>query len=165
MNKKTIIICIILIITISAGIIYYNNTSKIDSEIPSINTNIRRGNTEYNQAVNALNNKNYSQAQQRSINALENYGNVSEKLNTTIELAKNQNETILLEYLMITQTEIDQKINATKEILTGIELINNNNYYSSIEHFRKSNTIMSNTTQYSDKRNQIESNYPEKFIK
>lgn len=165
MNKKTIIICIILIIIISAGIIYYNNTSKIDSDIPSINTNIRRGNTEYNQAVTALNNRNYSQAEQRFINALKSYGNVSEKLNTTIELAKNQNETILLEYLTLTQTEIDQKINATKENLVGIELINNNNYYSSIEHFRKSNVIMSNTTQYSDKRKQIELNYPEKFIK
>lgn len=165
MNKKTMIICIILIIMISAGIIYYNNTYKIDSEIPSINNNIRTGNSEYNQAVLALNNKNYSQAEQRSMNALKNYGNVSEKLNTTIQLAQDQNETILLEYLMLTQTEIDQKINATQEILVGIELINNNNYYSSIEHFRKSNAIMSNTTQYSDKRNQIESNYPEKFIK
>ena len=165
MNKKAVIICIILILMISAGLIYYNNTSKIDSEIPTINTNIRRGNTEYNQAVTALNSKNYSQAEKYSIDALEKYGNASYELDRTIELANKQNDTILLEYLTLTKTEIDEKINATNEILLGINLINNNSYYSSIEHFRNSNKIMSNTTQYSDKRNQIEQNYPDKFIK
>ena len=163
MNKKAVIVLIILLLFVIAGLIYINNVYKIDSEIPYINSNLNKGNEQYNQAVLSLNNRQYLDAQKKFNESLTYYSNAREKTETALQIAENKEDTILVEYLNATLTEIDLKINATNENNEGINL-RDNSTSSAYMHYTNSNNILQNISQYSDKRSQLEQQYPEKFL-
>lgn len=163
MNRKAVIALIILLILVILGLIYLNNVYKIDSEIPYINSNLNQANDEYNSAVLNLNNRQYIDAQKKFNHSLELYHNARDKTETALQIAENKNDTVLVEYLNATLTEIDYKISAVNEINEGIN-IRDSNYSGALMHFTNSNNIMQNMTQYSDKRIQIEQQHPDKFL-
>jgi uncharacterized protein YxeA len=163
MNKKAVIAIIILLLLVIAGLIYITNVYKIDSEIPYINSNLNKGNNEYNQAVLSLNNRQYIDAQKKFNDSLMYYSNAREKTETALQIAENKDDEILIEYLNATLTEINLKIQAVSEINEGIN-IRDNSSSSAYMHYTNSNNILQNITQYSDKRSQLEQQYPEKFI-
>lgn len=163
MNRKAVIGIIILLVLVIAGILYVGSVYKIDSEIPQINSNLNNGNTEYNNGVLLLNNQKYAEAQQKFNSTLDYYYNARQKTETALTIAQNKQDDILEEYFTITLEEIDTKINAVNEALEGIN-VRNNSSSMALLHYSNSNKEMNNTTQYSDRRNQIEQQYPDKFL-
>ena len=81
-------------------------------------------------------------------------------LNKTIK----ENDSILTEYFKHTTEEIDLKIQSLEEIQKGIGDVNSNNLQSSKEHFKKSNQLIQNTSQYTIERNNLEKQHLDKFI-
>jgi Tfp pilus assembly protein PilF len=163
MNKKAVIGLIILLILVIAGILYVGSVYKIDSEIPQINSNLNNGNTEYNNGVLLLNNRKYDEAQKKFNTTLSYYHNARQKTETAMTIAQTKEDKILEEYFTVTLAEIDSKINAINEIMEGIT-VRNNSSSEALSHYANSNSLMNNSTQYSDRRNQIEQQHPEKFI-
>lgn len=163
MNRKAVIAVIILLVLVIAGLIYITNVYKIDSEIPYINSNLNKGNEEYNQAVLLLNNRNYIEAQKKFNDSLMYYSNARDKTETALQIAENKEDTVLVDYFNATLTEISLKMDAVSEINEGIN-IRDNSSSESYMHYTNSNKILENITQYSDKRNNLEQQYPEKFM-
>lgn len=163
MNKKIVLVLIILLLFVIAGLIYITTVYKIDSEIPYINSNINKGNEEYNKAVLSLNNRQYLDAQTKFNDSLSYYSNAREKTETALQIAANKEDVILVEYLNATLTELDIKINAVNENIEGIN-IKDNSSSSAYMHYTNANKILQNITQYSDKRIQLEQQHPEKFL-
>lgn len=163
MNKKVVITLIILLLLVIAGLIYITNVYKIDSEIPYINSNLNKGNDEYNSAVLSLNNRQYLDAQKKFNESLNHYSNAREKTETALQIAENKEDAILVEYLNATLTELDLKITAINENNEGIN-IRDNSSSTAYMHYTNANKILQNITQYSDKRSQLEQQHPEKFL-
>jgi signal recognition particle GTPase len=163
MNKKAAIMLIILLLLVIAGLIYITNVYKIDSEIPTINSNLNKGNEQYNQAVLSLNNRQYLDAQKKFNESLKYYSIAGDKTATALQIAENKEDEILVEYLNATLTEINIKINAVNEINEGIN-VRDYSSSSAYTHYTNSNKLLQNITQYSDKRSQLEQQHPEKFI-
>ncbi|RAP51881.1 MAG: hypothetical protein BZ133_02175 [Methanosphaera sp. SHI613] len=163
MNKKAAIMLIILLLLVIAGLIYITNVYKIDSEIPTINSNLNKGNEQYNQAVLSLNNRQYLDAQKKFNESLKYYSIAGDKTATALQIAENKEDEVLVEYLNATLTEINIKINAVNEINEGIN-VRDNSSSSAYTHYTNSNKLLQNITQYSDKRSQLEQQHPEKFI-
>lgn len=163
MNKKAAIMLIILLLLVIAGLIYITNVYKIDSEIPTINSNLNKGNEQYNQAVLSLNNRQYLDAQKKFNESLKYYSIAGDKTATALQIAENKEDEVLVEYLNATLTEINIKINAVNEINEGIN-VRYNSSSSAYTHYTNSNKLLQNITQYSDKRSQLEQQHPEKFI-
>ena len=163
MNKKAVISLIILLLLVIIGLIYINSVYKIDSEIPTINSNLNKGNTEFNTGVSYLNNRQYIEAQKRFNDTLRYYSTARDKTETALQIAENKEDDVLVEYLNATLTEIDYKINAVNEINEGINIRDNSSSIA-YQHYTNSNNILKNITQYSDKRTQLEQAHPEKFL-
>lgn len=163
MNRNAIIGLIILILLVIVGILYVGSVYKIDSEIPQINSNLNNGNTEYNNGVLLLNNRKYNEAQTKFNTTLEYYYNARQKTETALSIAQTKEDNVLEEYFTVTLAEIDSKINAINEALEGIN-IRNTSSSEALSHYSNSNSLMNNSTQYSDRRKQLEQQYPDKFI-
>ena len=163
MNKKAIICCLIALCILIVGIFYIDNIYKPQSQLPSINSNLESGNTKYNEAVGYINNENYEKATQSIDESLTNYNKAKNDTQIALNKSINRNDTVLTQYFNYTLDELDMKINAANEMKNGLALINPNDYSLSKEHFNKSNEIMQNTTQYNDRREELENQNPDKF--
>ena len=163
MNKKLIIGTILLLLVIIAGYVYITEMNKADTEIPNINSHLQNGNREYNQAVTYLNSKNYSLTTQHINESYKEYMLSKESTEDAIKKARNNNESIQVEYLNYTLSELDTKINATVEMFNGLNYVNSNPSLA-LSYFARSNKLMDNATQYSDKRRLLEEQYPDNFI-
>ncbi|WP_455646110.1 hypothetical protein [Methanosphaera sp.] len=153
-----------MIILVIIGLFHISNTSKASGDIPSINSNLQSGNEHYNIIATDINEQKYSEAKTESDKTLEYYSKAKNSTQNALNKAIKQNDSIQIEYLNYTLDEINMKINATYEIRSGINLINPDDLSISENHFQTSNQLIQNTTQYTDKRNQLEKQYPDKFI-
>lgn len=163
MNKKLIIGIILLLLLIIAGFVIINENNKADSEIPNINSHIQKANNEYNSAVDFLNSKNYSMTLQHINESYKEYVLAKESTESAFNKSLKNNQSLQVEYFTYTLNELDCKINATVEIYNGLNYVDSNPN-SALSYFARSNQLMNNATQFIDKRNQLEQQYPDKFI-
>ena len=69
-----VIVFILVLIIFSATVIYiYNSESSINAVMPDISSNIVAGDSDYNAAVDLLNDKNYGEARNKAISAQNNF--------------------------------------------------------------------------------------------
>ncbi len=163
MNKKAVIICILLFFIVISGIIYLSGFNKVDSNVPSINSNLKSGDNSYNNAIDEINNNSYSSAQQKCTDALNFFNKSKESTIDALNIAKEQNDTIFQQYLSYTLSEINTKIDATTELKNGINSIESGNVNQALSYFENSTKLMQNAKQYSNQRSQIEQQNPSKF--
>ena len=73
-NYNKVIIFIVFLIVFSGALIYLHNTeSSMNKNMPDISDNIATGDSDYNAAVDSLNNKNYNEATNKAISANNNF--------------------------------------------------------------------------------------------
>ncbi|PWL08619.1 hypothetical protein [Methanosphaera cuniculi] len=163
MNKKAIISCIIIVLAIIA-LFYINSINKADAEIPLINYNLQQGNKNYNEITDNINQQKYQEASDKINNTMTYYENARYSTQKALNKTIKENDSILTEYFKHTTEEIDLKIQSLEEIQKGIGDVNSNNLQSSKEHFKKSNQLIQNTSQYTIERNNLEKQHLDKFI-
>lgn len=164
MNKKLTIGIIFLLLLIIGGFVYINEINKADTDIPYINSHMQKANNEYNQAVKYLNSKNYSTTVEHVNKSYTEYMLAHESTQDALNKARKNEQNIQIEYFTNTLTELDYKINASVEMYNGLNYVNSNPSLALL-YFSRSNQLMNNASQYSDKRTQLEQQYPDKFIK
>ncbi|MBE6485714.1 MAG: hypothetical protein E7Z85_02590 [Methanosphaera stadtmanae] len=164
MNKKLIIGIIIILLIIIIGYVTINEFNKADTKVPYINSHIQKANDEYNQAVDFLNKKNYTNTIQHINESYKEY--MLAKENTEEAMAKSikTNQSLQVQYFNYTITELDYKINATVEMYNGLDYVKSNPS-KALSLFRNSEKNMENAKEYSDKRSLLEEQYPDNFLK
>ncbi len=165
MNKKAIISCIIIILLIILGLFYIANIEKADADIPSINSNLEKANNNYNEIITNLNNEKYQDASKIINETLNYYNNAKYNSQKAMNKTIKENDAVQTQYLNYTIDEIDLKIEAIGEIQKGIDIINPDDLSLSMNYFDKSNQLMQNSTRYTEERNNLEKQYPDKFKK
>ena len=163
MNKKLIISCLMIILFILLGLIYVNETYKADTEIQSINTHLQKGNDNYNKAVTSLNNRSYNDSITYCNESYKEYMLAKESANRALNKSIKINNPVQKEYFENTLLELDTKISSTVSMYEGISNANINPYLAASK-FDESNKFMQNSTQYLQKRSQIENDYPDTFL-
>ncbi len=164
MNKKLIIGIISLLLILIIAFVCVNEINKADSEIPAINSHIQKANDEYNQAVVFLNSKNYTLTVQHINESYKEYIFAKENTEKAMQKSIKNNQPLQTEYFNYTINELDNKINATVEIYNGLNYVKNNPS-KALSLFKNSKKYMENAKEYSNKRNLLEEQYPDKFIK
>lgn len=164
MNKKLIVGIILLLLIIIIGLAYYNEGNKANSEIPNINSHLQNGNDKYNQAVTYLNAKNYSQTIENINESYKEYLMANESNNIALSKSIKNNQSLQVQYFNLTKNEIEYKINACINMFNGLNYVNTNPS-KALSLFKNSDDFMGDAKEYSDKRKQLEEQYPDKFIK
>jgi hypothetical protein len=165
MNKKVIISCIIILLLIILGLFYIAGIEKADADIPSINSNLAKANSNYDEIISSLNNENYHDASKIINETLDYYNSAKYSSQRAMNKTIKENDTVQTQYLNYTICEIDLKIEAIGEIQKGIDIINPDDLSLSMNYFDKSNQLMQNSTRYTEERNNLEKQYPDKFKK
>lgn len=163
MNKKLIIGTITLLLIVIIAFVCVNEINKANIEVQSINSHMQKANDEYNQSVAYLNSKNYTLTTQHINESYKEYIMAKQSTEEALRKSINNNQSLQVQYFNYTLMELEYKINATVDMYNGLDNVKNNPS-KALSLFRNSEKNMENAKEYSDKRIELEQQYPDKFI-
>lgn len=157
-------IFILVLLLISAGIIFLDSSvDTINKSIPIISDDIENGNREYNEAVELLNNKNYTEAMNKATLASNYYNSSLKKLSNVKSNFSNDVNNVHKSYINTAYKEVQIKIKATDSLIISIGYYKDHYNSTGNTHASEANDYMYGSLQYQDSRNQLVSNNPNLF--
>ncbi|MDL2270686.1 hypothetical protein LJC03_02640 [Methanobrevibacter sp. OttesenSCG-928-I08] len=161
--KNKLVFCIVLILTIFVSGCINSPLDNINEIMPEINDQIVKGDEYYNDAITALNSKNYAEADTKANSASNEFRKAKDNVLETNKYYEGLNETIYIEYLNLLQDEINLKYNASSNLLLASKSFNNNDITNGNNYAQIANSKMNEAINIQNERNQIVINNPELF--
>jgi len=163
MNNK-LIFCIVLLGTIFvSGCILNSPLENINDIMPEIDKDIASGENYYNEAVIAINSKNYVDADTKANLALKKFNSAHEKVLKTSDYYDGLNQTIFIDYLNLLLEEIELKQNATNYLVLATKKYNENNITAGNSYSQQANSKMNAAFEIQNQRMSIVKNNPDLF--
>lgn len=159
---RIVIVAVILITVFLSGCIQ-SDISNINDMSISINDHLKKGDEYYNQSADNTNKMILTQALKDAESAIIEYTSAQTSAQTALNSAKNSNDGIFIEYIQNAIYEIQAKLNATSELKTAINLLQNNDTYNANSHLGSANDFMSKALIYKKNREDIVKQNPGKF--
>ena len=159
-----VIIFILVLVIFSATVIYlYNSESAINSVMPDISSNIVAGDSDYNDAVNLLNDKNYGEARNKAISARNNFNHsISLILDIEDNFTDDTND-VHRNYINTVLSELELKLNATEYLLDAIDYYENYQNSTGNEYAQIANDLMNQAIEFQKVRNDLVKDNPDLF--
>ena len=162
MDNKIIILGLITLIIFLSGCIQ-SDVSKIDGLSTSINTHLKNGDQNFNNAGYDANKFLYDQALKNCDNATAEYNQARSLASEGLTFANSSNDTVYTTYMQYVLDELDAKINATNELKTAIPFLMDNDTVNANNHVANANAFMSKSTDFNNQREDIVKQNPTKF--
>ena len=159
-----LVIFILVLLLISAGIIFLDSSvDTINKSIPSINEDIEKGNDDYNDAVELLNNKNYTGAMNKATSASNYYNSSLKKLSDVKSNFNNDINNVHKSYINAAYKKVQIKIKAINSLTMAINYYEDHYNSTGNTYALEANDYMNESLQYQDSRNQLVSENPNLF--
>lgn len=162
MKNKIIPLVVLMIITAFSGCIQ-SDTSNINSLSSNINSNLKDGDTLFNKAASDLNKYSYNSSSSNCNNALSKFNSAKASAQQGLTYAQNSKDNVLIQYMDLTISEIDARVNATLELQQAINYLQKNDTINGNPHVTKANQFMDISVQYKAKKDGLIKQYPSKF--
>jgi len=162
MNKKIIIICVIMATIAVSGCIK-GPMDNINDIIPKLTENIRNGNLNFNEAVNYTNNKNYVIADEKAQTALNYFTEAQNNLLEIKNYYSDINDTTYIKYIDLLREEVHLKENATSQLQIAIQNYKNGNDGTGNSYVAAANNVMKQGVVIQNQREQLVLDNPDKF--
>jgi len=137
--------------------------SSIDQLTTKINQNMKSGDSYYNQAANSVNKFLYDIALGQCNSAASQFDQAKSSSQEALIHAQDSQNQVYINYLQLTISELNAKINATNELQLAIPLYQANDTRTANTHVTLANTYMKNSTDYEKQRQIIVNQNPDKF--
>jgi hypothetical protein len=160
-TKYWTIVLLILLVPLSGCI--QSDINNVEQLIPQINDHIQKGDNYYNQSALDLNNIEYNNAQQNADSAYSEFNLAHSSASQALSYAQNSNDSVFIEYLKLTLSQIDAKLNATTDLKSAIQLFQMGNNSSANIKVRSANAQMQNALDIQKQMDQIVGQNPSKF--
>ncbi|WP_407433093.1 hypothetical protein [Methanobrevibacter sp.] len=163
-NYSKVIIFIVILIVFAGAVIYlHGSESNMNSLMPDVGSSITGGDSDYNTAVDLLNNKNYSEAKNRAISAGNNY-NQSIKLLSSIKdnFTPDIND-VHKNYINTVLKELELKSNATHNLIISIDYYKDHKNSTGNEYSSQANNYMNKALEFQNARNKLVKDNPNYF--
>ena len=159
-----VIVFILVLIIFSATVIYiYNSESSVNAVMPDISSNIVAGDSDYNAAVDLLNDKNYGEARNKAISAQNNFNHsISLILDIRDNFTDDTND-IHKNYINTVLSELELKLNATDYLLKAIDCYENYQNSTGNEYSQIANDLMNQALEFQNVRNDLVTDNPNLF--
>ena len=159
-----LIIFIVVLLSISAAVVLMDSSMEnINKSMPEISEGISKGDIDYNDSVEFLNDRNFYEASQKAQSANKNY---NESLEQLLKIRYKYDEDlnkIHKEYLDTTINELELKVKAIEELNQSIYYLENYYNYTGSTHGMEANDLMSDAVKYQNERNEIVQDNPKLF--
>ena len=161
---KNLIIPLVIMMTLIAfsGCIQ-SDTSNINGLSSNINDDLKNGDNNYNNAVKDLNSYSYSSASTDCNNALSNFNSAKALATQGLSYAQNSKDNILIQYMQLTISEIDSRVNATLELQQAISYLQKNNTIEGNQHATSANNFMTSSMNFKKQQEDLVNQNPSKF--
>ncbi len=163
-NMRNLIIpLIVLIIVIAFSGCIQSDTANINGLSSNINDNLKNGDNNFNNAAKDLNSYSYDKAVTDCNNALSNFNSAKALAQQGLNYAQDSKDNILIQYMQLTQSEIDARVNATLELQQAINYLQRNDTRTGNQHVTAANNYMSASMNYKNQKEDLVKQNPSKF--
>lgn len=161
--KNKIIPVIVLMLVIAFSGCIQSDTANINGLSSTINDNLKNGDNYFNSAASDLNKYSYSSASSNCNNALSKFNSAKGSAQQALSYAQNSKDSVLIDYVQLTISEIDARVNATLELQQAINYLQKNDTVSGNPHVTSANEFMDISMEYKAKKDEIVQQNPSKF--
>ena len=161
MNKK-ILILIVLFATVAISGCINSSIDNINIIMPKLSQSIVDGDSNYNDAVNYVNKKNYDAADQEVKKSIESFNEGENKL-LSMDNINELNDTIYIQYFNLIKEELSLKQNATMNLQLAIQYFKSGDNKAANEYVTKANSLMTQGVSIQNQRQNLVVNNPDKF--
>lgn len=163
-NYSKVIIFIVILIVFAGAVIYlHGSESSMNSLMPDVSSSINDADSDYNSAVDLLNNKNYSEAKNRAISAENNYNQSISLLSGIKDNFTSDTNDVHKNYINTVLKELELKSNATHYLIISIDYYKNHQNSTGNEYSSQANDYMNNALEFQNTRNKLVKDNPNHF--
>lgn len=159
-----LIIFIAILLAVSAAVVFIDSsTDNMNEFMPDINKGIVQGDSEYNEAVELVNNKNFYQSMQKAESAGNNYNKSLTKLHEVQGNFSADVNSVHKDYINTLIKEVELKIKAVDLLKQAIECFEVNSNSTGSEYGFEANDAMNQAIVYQNQRDTIVNDNPKLF--
>lgn len=151
-----LIIFIVVLLLVSAAIVFIDSsTDNMNKAMPDINNGIVTGDSEYNEAVVLVNNKNFYESMEKAESAGDNYNKSMNRLHEIQGNFSSDVNKVHKEYINTLVNEVDYKLKAVDLLKDAIECFEVNSNYTGSNYGFEANDAMNQAVEYQNQRDSI----------
>ncbi len=151
-----LIIFIVVLVLISTAILFIeSSTDNMNKAMPDINDGIVAGDSEYNEAVVLVNNKNFYESMEKAESAGNNYNKSMIKLREVQSNFSSDVNSVHKEYINTVINEVEYKLKAVDLLKEAIECFEVNSNYTGSNYGFEANDAMNQAVEYQNQRDLI----------
>ena len=164
-SYNKLIIFIVALVLFSAAVVFLSNTDNTSTNriIPDISSNIAKGDSQYNEAVDLLNNKSYDEAKNKAISAGNNFNHTHTQLSSIRDNFTSETKDVHKNYINTLLNEVELKINATDYLIDSIDKFKGNQNATGNDYANKANEHMRDAVEFQHVRNNLTNDNPNLF--
>ena len=161
--SKLIIFVLVLVIIASAIVLIDSSMDNINDSMPEISKGIVNGDKEYNESVELVNTKYFSNAMSKAESAGDNYNNSLDKLLVIEDKFDKDMNDVHKQYIRAIINEVRLKLKAVDELKLAIESFQEYSNYTGSTHASQANEYMYDSLNFQQERNSIVENNSDLF--
>ncbi len=163
-NYTKVIIFILILIIISAAIVFIDSSvDNMNKAMPEISDGVVKGDSDYNDAVNLVNNKSYDESMNKAISAGNNYNVSLYKLNNLKDNFTSDIDDVHKDYINAAINELNMKLKAVDKLKEAIDCFKVNRNYTGTNYAYEANDLINDSLKYRDVRDSLVSENPNLF--
>ena len=164
-SYNKLIIFIVALVLFSAAVVFLSNTDNNPTNkiMPDISSNIAEGDSQYNEAVDLLNNKSYDEAKNKAISAGNNFNHTYDQLSSIRDNFTSETIDVHKNYVNALLNEVELKINATGYLIDSIDKFKSYQNATGNDYANKANEHMQDAVEFQNVRNNLTNDNPNLF--
>lgn len=165
-SYSKLIIFIVFLVIISAAIVLIDSSvDSINKSMPGISDAIVKGDADYNEAVQLVNDRSFDESMNKAISAGDNYNDSLKKLqDIKSEFSPDIND-VQKDYIDTVIKELELKIQAVDKLKESIECFKVYSNYTGTNYASEANDLIYEATKYQNERDTIVNDNPNLFKK
>lgn len=161
--SKLIIFILVLVLISAAIVLIDSSVDNINKSMPEISDAIVKGDAEYNEAVNLVNDKYFQDSMEKALSAENNYNSSLNKLLDIQDKYSSDVNGVQKEYISTVIQELELKIQAIGKLKDSIECFEVQSNYTGTNYASEANDLIYQATQYQNQRDAMVSDNPKLF--
>ncbi len=161
--SKLIVFILVLVLISAAIVLIDSSVDNINKSMPEISDDIVKGDSEYNEAVDLVNDKYFQDSMEKAISAENNYNRSLNKLLDIQDKYSADVNNVQKEYISTVIQELELKIQAIGKLKDSIECFEVNSNYTGTNYASEANNLIYEATQYQNQRDAMVSDNPKLF--
>ena len=161
--KNKIIPLIVLMLVVALSGCIQSDTANINTLSSKINTHLKNGDNYFNKAAADINKYSFNSTATNCNSALSDFNSAKGYAQQGLDYAQKSKDSVLIEYMQLTVSEIDARVNATLELQQAINYLQKKDNVNGNPHVTLANQYMDVSMEYKKKKDNLVKQNPSKF--